>query len=378
MRFLFLADVDNSYAMEHRGSYWFPEQASTFAPDTDFLYMAIFWISAAFFAGIVGVMCWFAFKYRRRGKAIEPQPSSSHNTALEIFWSVVPSIILVWIFYVGATGYFNLRIATDDAEEIQVRASRWNWQFTYPNGDVSDQLHLVIDKPVKLVMRSEDVLHCFYVAAFRQKMDIVPGRYTFAYIVPTKAGKFRLACAEYCGDEHSKMRTLCQVHTSEADRRSSTEWIRNPSEPWKTGERLYKINCSGCHKVDGQAATGPALNLIWGKDENLADGSTVKVDENYVRESILYPNVKIVAGYGPVSKMNSFDGKFSDQQINDIIWFLKYIKDPGKYANFDPAKETQRDQGGSAEGSNEPVPAKAPADEKQAPDPTQPPATNQN
>ena len=354
------------YASEHKGSgyfwdssYWFPEQASAFAEKVDYLYMAVFWISTVFFVLIIGVMVYFMIKYRRKGGKIEPQPSTSHNTAIEILWSVLPSIILVWIFYYGAVGYFEMRVATDDAEEIQVTARKWNWQFTYPNGDVSDELHLVIDKPVKLVMRSDDVLHSLFVSAFRQKMDIVPGRYTYAFIVPTKPGKFRLACTEYCGDEHSRMRTLCQVHTSEAARKSSTEWIRDREKPWLTGERLYKINCSGCHKVDGTAATGPALNLIWDKQggERLVDGSTVPVDRDYIRESIIYPNAKIVENYGPVSKMNSFDGKFSDQQIDDIIWYLRYLMDPAKFENFDATTETGEDSEAAAPAEGDAAPA---------------------
>lgn len=354
--------LEADYASEHKGSgyfwdssYWFPEQASAFAEKVDFLYMAVFWISTIFFALIIGVMVYFMIKYRRKNGVIAPQPSTSHNTAIEILWSVLPSIILVWIFYYGAEGFFEMRVPTDDCEEIQVTARKWNWQFTYPNGDVSDELHLVRNVPVKLVMRSDDVLHSLFVSAFRQKVDIVPGRYTYCYIVPTEEGKFRLACTEYCGDEHSRMRTLCQVHKTEEERKSSTEWIREPSKPWLTGERLYKINCSGCHKVDGTAATGPALNLIWEKQggEILVDGSAVPVDANYIRESILYPNAKVVQGYGPVSQMNSFDGKFSNQQIDDIIWYLKYLKDPDGYKDFDATTEGSGEEATPADAETE-------------------------
>lgn len=333
-----LAQIDTSFAEKHertgnifQSGYWFPEQASSFASTTDFLFMAITWISAVFFAIIVGVTILFVIKYRRRPGYV-PEPSSSHNTALEIFWSVVPSIILVWIFYVGATGYFDLRVPSDDAEEIYVTASRWNWQFRYPNGDISPELHLVKDQPVKLIMQSTDVLHSMFVSAFRQKMDIVPGRYTYAYINPTKVDKYRLSCTEYCGTEHSRMRTLCQVHANPEDRKASTEWIRAEHRPWENGERLYKINCSGCHKVDGNAATGPALNLLWAMDERkFHDDPPEKVDEDYIRESILYPDEKVVEGYGPVSKMNSFDGKLTPDQLIDLITYIKYLSEPDKY-----------------------------------------------
>ncbi|MEM9411101.1 MAG: cytochrome c oxidase subunit II [Planctomycetota bacterium] len=337
--YLPIAQVDTSYSETHErtysspfdAGYWFPEQASEFATRTDFLFMAISWISLVFFLIIMGVMIAFIIKYRRR-EGVAPEPSSSHNTSLEIFWSVIPSIILVWIFYVGASGYFDLKVATDDAEEIYVTASRWNWKFRYPNGDISDELHLVKDRPVKLIMQSTDVLHSMFVSAFRQKMDIVPGRYTYAYVNPTLVGKFRLACTEYCGTEHSRMRTLCQVHADNDARRTSTEWVRAAHKPWENGERLYKINCSGCHKIDGQAATGPALNLLWAKgEEDLMGGEKVKVDEEYIRESILYPEKKVVAGYGPISKMNSFEGKLTPDQIADLTIYIKYLSDPTTY-----------------------------------------------
>ena len=345
-----VAQIDTSFAESHhrtgnifQAGYWLPEQASEFAAHTDFLFMAITWISALFFAIIVGVMFYFVIKYRRR-PGIGPQKSSSHNTSLEIMWSVIPSIILVWIFYSGADGYFKSRIPTDDAEEIYVVASRWNWAFRYPNGDTSTQLHLVQNRPVKLIMSSTDVLHSFFVSAFRQKMDIVPGRYTYAFIVPTLTGKYRLACTEYCGTEHSRMRTLCQVHDDEAARNSSTEWIRAKFPPWKTGERLFQMNCSGCHKMDDKAATGPALNTIWGTEETMIDGSKVLVDEDYIRSSILYPDKHIVAGYGPVSKMNSFDGKLTEENIMDLIAYIKKEFDPVKYGTEQTVEEIEQEQ----------------------------------
>ena len=341
------SEIDTSYADKHervgnvfQSSYWFPEPASEFAQRSDDLFMAITLSSAVFFVIIIAVMVYFAIKYRRR-PGVEPQPSSSHNTALEIAWSVVPSIILVWFFYAGAEGYFEARVARDDSEEIYVTAQKWNWSFRYPNGDTSNELHLVKDTPVKLIMQSTDVLHSLFVSAFRQKMDIVPGRYTYAYVEPTKIGKFRLSCTEYCGTEHSRMRTLCQVHPDEATRKSSTEWIRPDHRPWENGERLYKMNCSGCHKVDGNAATGPALDLLWSKGvEKLMGGESVPVNEEYIRESIIYPDKKIVEGYGPISKMNSFEGKLTPDQIIDLISYIKYLSGDAKY---DVEYETDKD-----------------------------------
>lgn len=307
--------------------YWFPEPASSFARDVDFLYMGIFWISAFFFIGIIVTMCYFVIRYRRIGKEINPLPSPSHNTSIELLWSVLPSILLAWMFYDGAIGYFAMRAPVEVEEEIQVTASQYNWRFTYPDGDQSSELHLVLDRPTRLVMYSTDVLHSLYVPAFRQKMDVVPGRYTYFYVKPTKVGKYRLTCTEYCGEDHSKMKSMAQVHISNQERKSSTEWIKAIHKPWEYGQRLYSINCSGCHKVNGEAATGPPLNETWGKKERtFVDGTKAKVDYNYIKNSIEYPESQIVEGF--TNQMNSFKGKLSQDDINAIVQYLKYLDNP--------------------------------------------------
>lgn len=339
----------NSFLQFWDSSYWFPEQASSFAPAVDHLFMWIFWVSTIFFVAIVFFMVYFCVKYRRVGDEIKPEPSSSHNTLIEIAWSVGPSVLLVYMFFAGANGYFDSKIASETAEEIQVTASRWNWVFTYPNGDSSSELHLVNGRPTKLIMQSNDVLHSMYIPAFRQKMDIVPGRYTYAYMRPTKSGQYRLSCTEYCGREHSRMRTLVEVHDTEEHRQENTQWIEEEYYPWKNGERIYKINCSGCHKVNGEAATGPALNLLYSMQERpLMGGEKVAVDADYVLESIWYPAKKVVEGYGPVSKMNSFKGKLTQDDVNQVIAYLKYLNDPADVAGGDVASGLRA--GGSEDG----------------------------
>lgn len=355
------ADYVNKYVDQFKdnggrspdASYWFPEQASSMAKSVDSLYMAIFWVSTVFFLVIVGVMCYFVIKYRRR-PGVGPQPSSSHNTTIEILWSVLPSILLVWFFYQGAWDYLNAKYPPEDAEEIVVTGKKWDWTFTYPDGDQASELHLVLDRPTKLVMRSEDVLHSFFVPAFRQKMDVVPGRYTYYYVKPTKDGIFRVFCTEYCGDNHSGMKTWCHVHKDDATRKAKTEWINKDHKAWENGERLFKLNCAGCHNINGVAATGPALNLIWGTEESLIDGTKVKVDENYISESIKYPNAKVVAGYGPVSKMQTFEGKLSNQDIDFLIAYFKHLKQPG-------SGDTTGAPAAGAEGSGSAAPAVEPA-----------------
>ena len=315
-------------------AYWFPEKASEFAPAVDSLFMDIFWISLVFFVAIVVVMVCFCFRYQRKNGVIDPQPSTSHNTTIEVLWSVIPSIFLVYMFYIGAGTYWEMKTPRDDAEEIQVIAFTYGWQFIYPNGDTTTELHLVQDQPVVLKMQSKDVLHSFFVPAFRQKQDIVPGRYTYAYIEPNKAGQYRLSCNEYCGDGHSKMRTACIVHLRHEDRQENTLWDKPEYSAWENGEHLYKVHCAGCHNINGTAATGPALDLTWNRQGKTAGGEAFTADENYIKESILNPNEKIVEGFGAegsISKMNSFKGILDEtpgSDIDHIIAYLKHMKDP--------------------------------------------------
>ena len=320
-------------------AYWFPEQASSFAGEVDSLYMDIFWISLAFFVAIVAVMIYFCIRYRRKGGVIDPQPSSSHNTTIEILWSVLPSILLVYMFVEGAGTFWKMKVPKPDAEVIQVIAYKYGWQFIYPNGDTTSELHLVQDQPVVLKMQSKDVLHSFFVPAFRQKQDIVPGRYTTAYIEPQLVGdgpseRYRLSCNEYCGDGHSKMRTSCVIHLDEKDRQENTKWVKEDYSAWKNGEHTYKIHCAGCHNITDVAGTGPSFKLTWGRKVVTAKGEEVTADENYIKESILYPSEKIVSGYGAagsISKMNSFKGILSETpggDIDNVIAYLQYLQDP--------------------------------------------------
>jgi len=188
-------------------------------------------------------------------------------------------------------------------------------------------------------MQSKDVLHSFFVPAFRQKQDIVPGRYTYAYIEPNTVGQYRLSCNEYCGDGHSKMRTACIVHLKHEDRQKNTLWDTPEHPAWENGKHLYQVHCAGCHNINGTKGTGPALNLTWNRQVKTASGESLTADENYIKESILKPNEKIVDGFGAagsVSQMNSFLGILDDApggDIDHIIAYLKYLQDPDSVSN---------------------------------------------
>ena len=309
------------------GDYWFPTGASTFAKEIDWLFYFIFWVCVFFFLVIIGVMVGFVVAYRKRPGHEKPLPSPSHNTQLEILWTVLPSFLLVFMFVAGTSGYFKQRIADEDAYQIYVEASQFNWQFTTERGDVTENLHLVVNQPFRLQMESRDVLHSLFVPAFRQKADVVPGRYTEFIVTPTKPGKYRLYCTEYCGNDHSNMKKNVIVHETWEEFNAATIWKDDENPPVENGKRYFNLNCAGCHSIDGSVKTGPSFKGLWGREEEMIDGQKVLVDENYVRSSIEYPQMHVVKGYGPRSQMASFKGKLDPKQINFIIEYMKTLSD---------------------------------------------------
>ena len=305
------------------GSFWMPPQVSTVARSVDWLFNFILAISVFFFILIVVVMVVFVVKYRRReGQQAESSPS--HNTALEITWTVIPVIIVIVIFFFGFKGYLDMATPPANAYEVLVEGQKWKWSFTYPNGYVDENLHVPVDRPVRLVMSSSDVIHSLYVPAFRIKMDVVPGRYSKAWFEATEPGEYDLFCAEYCGTSHSDMLAHVIVHPPG----EFETWLEKASNfletmtPVDAGRKLFQVRgCQQCHSMDGSAKTGPTLLGVFGRTENLVDGGTVTVDENYIRESILEPNARVVAGFEPV--MPTYQGRLKDAEIMAIIEYLK-------------------------------------------------------
>ncbi len=317
----------NIFAATGGGDYFFPEQASTFAAEVDWLFYALFWISMFFFVGIVIAIIWFMIAFRKR-PGYQGSPHALHNNFLEITWTVIPTFIVVWIFGQGVVGYLDMMKPPIDTEDISVTARQWAWQFGYENGAISaDDLHFPVGRPVKLTMRSEDVIHSFFIRAFRTKQDVVPGRYTYMWFTPTKVGEYDLFCTEYCGEKHSMMNVKVFVHSEEDYQAWLEKAARPPEEPELYGQWLYeRVGCKACHSIDGANNTGPTWKGSWGKDVPLTGGATVKFDENYVRESILDPQAKIHAGYEK-AKMNSYRGQLNDKKIDAIISFMKTLQD---------------------------------------------------
>ena len=216
-----------------------------------------------------------------------------------------------------------MRTPPKHALEVYVTAQMWNWNFTYPNGINDTVLHVPVDRSVRLVMKSHDVIHSFFVPGFRIKQDVLPNRYTETWFKATRPGVYRMFCTEYCGKDHSMMKTMVKVHPpggyeayleKKADRPVSAEY----------GEEIYGIRCVACHTVDGTRRVGPSFKeLVMGNERSMADGSKIPVDENYIRESILNPMKDIVEGYPP--SMPSFEGQLSDKEILSLIQYIKSL-----------------------------------------------------
>jgi cytochrome c oxidase subunit 2 len=310
----------------HRGSFWFPEQGSTTAIQNDWLFGFILWISIFFMLLIVGLMLAFVWSYRRR-KGVHAQRTATHNTTLELTWTIIPTILCVFIYYFGISAYIDIRTPPLNANEVQVTGQKWKWLFTYPNGLVSADLHVPVNEATRLTMRSEDVIHSLYIPAFREKMDVVPGRYSKMWFTPVAVGQHQIFCAEYCGTNHSGMMAQVYVHT----RADYERWLREEEEkssnlpPKDLGANLYKQRgCQQCHSVDGSRGIGPSFKGIYGEKQKLADGRTVLVDEDYIHESIIEPMAKVVEGFAPV--MPTFKGKLKDKEIAGLIEYIKSLK----------------------------------------------------
>ncbi|MCU0981171.1 MAG: cytochrome c oxidase subunit II [Pirellulaceae bacterium] len=311
------------------GSVFFPQRASTDAVVVDEIFYFIFLISVIFFVLILGLMVVFVFKFRRR-EGEGPQPSASHSTSLEMVWTIIPTILVAVMFIWGFWGYMGMRQAPDNSYEIQVLAKKWAWSFVYPNGHIEPDLHVPVDRPIRLVMSSDDVIHSLFIPAFRLKMDVVPGRFTKTWFHATETGEHQLFCAEYCGTQHSTMLAKVVVHPSG----EFEKWLEDAANflermtPVEGGALLVqRRGCAQCHSVDGSAKVGPSFKGTFGTQqpvEPVAAGENITVDENYIRESIMEPMAKIRAGYKPV--MPTYKGQLKDEEIAAIIAYIKSLK----------------------------------------------------
>src|SRR3989454_5164598 len=297
-----------------------PTRASTGAGNVDALYIFLVALSAFMSAAIFTMILVFAARYRRR-PGVEAEQIEGSN-ALELTWSVVPLAIFMVIFVWGARIFFLERTPPRGAAEIYVVAKQWMWKLQHEEGQREiNELHVPVGRDVKMIMTSQDVIHSFFVPAFRIKQDVLPGRYTTTWFRATKPGTYHLFCAEYCGTQHSGM--IGSVVVLEPAQYET--WMSGGSTgPLSaTGEKIFaELGCVTCHRSDAQGR-GPNLQGLFRKPVQLQDGRTLVADENYIRESILDPGAKIVNGYKPV--MPTFQGLLSEEQLNALVAYVKSL-----------------------------------------------------
>lgn len=301
----------------------FPEQASTLAPRVDALFFFLLAVSVFFALLIFTLLLYFAVKYRRRSDQDRPRLIEG-GLLLEILWTVVPFGLTVVMFAWGALLFAEIRTAPADALEVHVVGKQWMWKIQHPSGQREiNELHVPVGRPVKLTMTSEDVIHSFFVPAFRIKNDVLPGRYSTVWFEATAPGEYRLFCAEYCGTQHSGMFGRVVVLTLP----EYQKWLSGGAAEGsmaQAGEALFQSHgCNSCHRSGG-AVPSPSLAGLLGRRVSLAGGGSVIADEEYMRESILDPRAKIVAGFQPV--MPPYKGLISEEGIMQILAYIKSLE----------------------------------------------------
>ena len=308
----------------------FPEQASTLAPRVDNLYFFIVAVTAFFAIAVTIVVIIFAVKYRTDDPLAVGERIHG-SIPLELAWSIIPFIISIVIFAWASDVFFDLVRPPDQTLEIYATGKRWMWKFQHIDGQNEiNELHVPVGRDVKVTFTSEDVLHSLFFPAFRTKADAIPGRYSSVWFRPTKLGEYHLFCAEYCGTRHSGMVGKVVVMEPAAYQAWLTGGVVGGSLS-KRGEQLFNdLSCNTSHRNDG-SGRGPSLVDKFGAPQELADGTTVTVDESYVRESILTPQLKVVAGFNPL--MPTFQGLLSEESVRALIEYVKTLKAPAGSAS---------------------------------------------
>jgi cytochrome c oxidase subunit 2 len=338
----------------------FPEQASTFAAEIDRIYLVLTVLSLIFAVPIAALIVYFGVRYRR-GANIDRTGALTESTRLELSWIVLLVVLSIGVYIWSTTLYVRMYAMPDDALDVYVLGRQWMWQISYPTGQRAiNVLHVPVGRPVRLTMISQDVIHSFYVPAFRTKHDVVPGRYSVMWFEATAAGEYDLFCAEYCGTEHSGM--VGKVIALEP--RQYEEWLRThavggadpipegaagapvqaPQTMAETGEQLFvNLGCNTCHRPTGQGI-GPSLVGLLGSEVELESGETLIADAGYIRRSILDPRAQIVAGYPPV--MPTYEGQIDEQAIFSLVEYISSLNTPADAVppqESNPANETGAD-----------------------------------
>ena len=305
-----------------------PDSASTLAPQIDALSGYLVGVSVLMISLIFLAITTFAIRYHRRSDAEQPRPIRG-SIPLEIVWSVIPFLAMLVMFAWGARLYFTeFGAAPSNALSVYLTGKQWMWKIQYVNGAREiNELHVPTGRPVKLIMASEDTIHSFYIPAFRAKHDVVPGRISTFWFEPTKPGRYHLFCAEYCGTNHSQMGgwvTVMEPAAYEA-------WLAGtaPGQSMsQSGAKLFdRYGCAACHSRDSSTGRCPSLVNVFGHSVSLEGGAAVLADESYLRDSILHPNNKLVAGYRR-NMMPSYQGQLNEDQLLQLIVYIKSLSTP--------------------------------------------------
>jgi len=371
-------------AQESLKKYFFSTTGvSAQAKDTEDLFMYILWINILSFILLMILLGWFILKYHRSKQSTNYQVSAAHHTPLELTWSIVPLLVMIPIFYWGFTGYSDKISAPVDSEEIMINGSQWRWTVTYRNGaqPQNEQPILLTElaktlgkssapefvvpyrRPVKLILNSSDVIHAFYIPDFRTKMDVIPNRYTSMWFFPEKltnerdpkTGQLHLPtepeakphivfCAEYCGQDHSDMMAQMRVVPPEEFEATIKQWLDYSKDTpmLKVGEMVYtRKGCSACHTTDGGKSTGPTWKNMYGDTHEYSSGPppvNPTVNENTLREDILYSQKRILKGYP--SSMPIFAGQITPMELDAVILYIKSLSDKYKPETVQPGAKT--------------------------------------
>jgi len=300
-----------------------PDQASTLAQRVDLLFWFLFIACGAVGLLVAFLLIYFSVRYRRRSGDVGEPPETMSSRPLEWFWTITPCFVFMAMFVWGANVYLDAYRAPPEAMPIYVVAKQWMWKFQHAEGQRSiNVLHVPVGRPVKLLLTSEDVIHDFYVPAFRVHMDVLPDRYTSIWFEPTRVGTYHLFCSQYCGTNHAGMTGSVKVlEPSEYQR-----WLEDQAEGSLAleGRKLFlKFRCLSCHSAD-ENARAPVLEHLYGQMVHMRDGQEVRADEEYLHESILHPGAKVVAGFQSI--MPTFQGQISAEEINALITFIRSLK----------------------------------------------------
>jgi cytochrome c oxidase subunit 2 len=323
-------------------AYALGEAASRTTGQVDALFLFITVVSLFFFLLVEGLLIYFAVKYRRKkGEEAAETPDIRSHFLLETIWVLIPSIVVVSFFYYGYIVFRDIRAPVPGATDIHAVGRQFLFEFRYPDGRSSiNELRVPAGKPVKLILSADDVLHSFFIPAYRIKQDMVPGQYTTLYLHPDKAGEYEILCAEYCGVGHSTMRArLVVMEPADYAKWREEKTVAAAGSLSEQGKEIVsRSGCLGCHALEGKEKVGPNFGGIFGRKTLFEDGTSLTADEEYIRESIYDPNAKVVKGYPAV--MPTYKGTLSAGDVTAIIAYLKSLS--GK---AEERKEKQQQKG---------------------------------